>query len=384
MLALAGALLLVPIASSAPAAATPGGSPFLKMFGSSSGITPTTEIGSTVPANGDVNPYGLVEVNQTTGRLVSGDSLVSNFNNSKNEQGTGNSIVEISPSGSLRVFATINKNSLPGPCPGGIGLTTALALLPGGWVVVGSLPAAGGKPANMEAGCLLVLDALGNVAETFSGSTINGPWDMTSFVSGSTADLFVANVLNGTVAGAGVADPSTEPGNDVFEGSITRIVLTLSPSDPPALDSSGVIATGFAEHTDPSALVVGPTGVALGSGGTLYVNDTGENRIVAVPNALLRTSIDEPGKVVTSGGKLNSPLGMTIAPNGDLLTVNAGDSRIVETTPSGHQVASLDLGNPADPGTDLGGGSLFGVVVGLDQNSVVFVDDLNNFLDVLG
>jgi len=67
-----------------------------------------------------------------------------------------------------------------------------------------------------------------------------------------------------------------------------------------------VIATGFAEHTDPSALVVGPTGVALGSGGTLYVNDTAGNRIVAVPDALLRTSIDEHGNVLASGGKLNS------------------------------------------------------------------------------
>ncbi|MGB7052456.1 MAG: hypothetical protein WBG41_12865, partial [Acidimicrobiales bacterium] len=43
-----------------------------------------TTIASTVPANGDQNPYGIVVVPHTVGRLVAGDTLVSNFNNSAN------------------------------------------------------------------------------------------------------------------------------------------------------------------------------------------------------------------------------------------------------------------------------------------------------------
>src|ERR1700721_2546210 len=48
---------------------------------------------STVPANGDQNPYGVAFVPQNfqtgPGPLKHGDILVSNFNNSQNLQGTG-------------------------------------------------------------------------------------------------------------------------------------------------------------------------------------------------------------------------------------------------------------------------------------------------------
>ena len=35
------------------------------------------------------------------------------------------------------------------------------------------------------------------------------------------------------------------------------------------------------------------------------------------------------------GGNLNGELGLVIAPNGHILTVNRGDGKIVETTPGG-------------------------------------------------
>ena len=86
-----------------------------------------------------------------------------------------------------------------------------------------------------------------------------------------------------------------------------------------------MIATGFPERTDTEALVVGPTGVGLGEEGTLYVADTAGNRIAAVPNALFRsTPIGAAGITIAKGGFLNSPLGLTIAPNGDILSANAG------------------------------------------------------------
>jgi len=45
-------------------------------------------VASTVPSNGDVNPYGIVVVPVTTGSLTAGNLLISNFNNSSNFQGT--------------------------------------------------------------------------------------------------------------------------------------------------------------------------------------------------------------------------------------------------------------------------------------------------------
>jgi hypothetical protein len=44
----------------------------------------TSKVASTVPRNDDVNPYGVVVVRRSQGRLHQGDILVSNFNNSKN------------------------------------------------------------------------------------------------------------------------------------------------------------------------------------------------------------------------------------------------------------------------------------------------------------
>jgi hypothetical protein len=71
-------------------------------------------VASTVPGNGDVNPYGVAVVRRSTGSLVKGDVLVSNFNNSQNLQGTGTTIVQVSPGGQQTVFAQIDASSLPG------------------------------------------------------------------------------------------------------------------------------------------------------------------------------------------------------------------------------------------------------------------------------
>ena len=132
-------------------------------------------IASTVPANGDVNPYGIAVVPRTLGNLTRGNILVSNFNAKSNLQGTGTTIVQVTPSGQTTLFARIDASHLPGPCPGGVGLTTALVVLQRGWVIVGSLPTTDGMSDTAKAGCLLVLNSQGKVVETFAGSPINGP-----------------------------------------------------------------------------------------------------------------------------------------------------------------------------------------------------------------
>jgi hypothetical protein len=335
--------------------------PFIGQF---STISP---LGSTEPANGDVNPYGIVNVHRSTGALVGGDILISNFNNFENLQGTGTTIVQMSPSGALSVFAQIDPSKLPGACPGGVGLTTALAILPHGFVVVGSLPTADGSSATAQAGCLIVLDKNGKAVETISGPPINGPWDMTSVEDGTNATLFVTNVLNGTVASGETP---------IDEGTVVRVRLRIDKHRPPAVKTEDVIATGFAERTDPAALVVGPTGVALGREGTLYVGDTQNSRIAAIANATGRQSpLGGGGTTIATGGYLNSPLGLTLAPNGDILTANGGDGNIVETTPLGAEFQPLDTG--------AGEGGLFGLVVAPNRQGVYFVNDATNTLGLL-
>ena len=109
------------------------------------------------------------------------------------------------------------------------------------------------------------------------------------------------------------------------------------------------IGSGFTERTDPAALVIGPTGVGLNRRGTLYVADTLGNRVTAIPDAPFRHSSAGTGFVVTSGGALNTPLGLTVAPGGDILTVNGGDGRLVETTPAGIQIAHRFLDKLRQP-----------------------------------
>ncbi|WP_328335201.1 MULTISPECIES: hypothetical protein [unclassified Streptomyces] len=329
------------------------------------------EVSSTVPANGDVNPYGTAVVERDSGKLRRGNVLVSNFNNSQNQQGTGTTLVQISPRGTARLFARIDPARLPGRCPGGVGLTTALSILPGGWVVVGSLPTTDGTSATARAGCLLVLDSHGKVRETLAGGGINGPWDMTAASYGDRTDLFVTNVLNGTVAGGG---------NEVDRGTVLRITLKRHDNQPPQRVRTTRIGSGFAEKTDPAALVLGPTGVGLAENGSLYVADTVKNRITVIPRALTRGFSAGTGRVVSSGGRLNSPLGLAIAPNGHILTVNGGDGNIVETTPRGRQVAFRQLDNSGNPP---GAGALFGLAVSLNCDAVYFVNDATNFLNVL-
>jgi hypothetical protein len=337
----------------ATVAASAAAKPFIDRFSTIKTIS--SAVPKSGPAKGDVNPYGVAVVPRTAGKLVRGDVLVSNFNDAHNNQGTGSSIVEISPRGKVRVFAVIpHASGEPA-----VGLTTALVALRNGDVIVGNLPAAGGDLKHGGPGALIVLSSDGHVIARITASDINGPWDMTAVDGGDSAVLFVTNVLNGTVAAGG---------HDVMQGTVVRIGISLNGPGAPSVTSNQVIADGFTEHTDPNALVVGPTGVGLGRDGVLYVADSANNRIAAIPDALSRSSaLGGGGNTVASGKPLNDPLGLTMAPNGDVLSMNGGDGNIVETTPSGKTSSKTLMPN--------GGGDLFGLALVPGVRGLYYVND---------
>ncbi|MFY9890113.1 MAG: hypothetical protein WAK71_17490 [Streptosporangiaceae bacterium] len=364
--AAAGVITALGLATATAASAQPSGPvSYLSHF------SKLSTIASTVPHNGDVNPYGIAIIRHSTGRLRAGDVLISNFNDKANQQGTGKTLVEISPGGHRSLFASVRRSMLPGSCPGGVGLTTALEVLPGGWVVVGSTPSSNGMAATAKAGCLIVLNSMGMVAETISGYGINGPWDSTAVVRGHVADLFVTNVLNGTVAAGGKV---------VHRGTVVRLGLKLHRFAPPTLSSWTTIGSGFAQQTNAAAFILGPTGVGLGRHGTLYVADTQNSRITGIPNALTRSGTAGTGFLLTRGGQLNMPLGLAIAPDGHVLTVNGGNGKVVETTPGGVQIAWRYLDTSGSP---KGAGALFGLAVRPGLRGVYYVDDAVNTLRLL-
>jgi hypothetical protein len=355
-------LAAAPAASAAPA-------PYLSHFHT------LTTLHSTIPDNGDENPYGIFIIQHNSGDEHAGNVLISNFNDNLNEQGRGTTIVQINPNGIRSRFALINASALPGSCPGGVGLSTALEVLPGGWVVVGSVPSTNGQASTAQAGCLIVLNNEGQVKETITDG-INGPWDSVAVTDGSTTNLFVSNVLNGTAAANGKV---------VNNGYVQRLTLQLSDDAPPKVVKSITIANDYPQRTDPNAFVLGITGLGIDDHGTLHVAETLTSQIFNVPDALTRSGSTGTGSLLTQGNQLNMPLGLALAPNGDILTVNGGNGKIVETTPAGSQVFHLFLDStpPSPPPGPLGAGALFGLAVRPDLGGVYYVDDDANTLRLL-
>ena len=67
-----------------------------------------------------------------------------------------------------------------------------------------------------------------------------------------------------------------------------------------------------------------------------------------------------------------------MAPNGNILVVNSGDGNMVETTKGGMQVAVKNVDN-----TGMGAGTLFGLAIAPNGQSVYLVNDGSNKLDLL-
>jgi hypothetical protein len=330
-----------------------------------------TVLGSTTPPNGDENPYAIWPVTENIGSVKTGDVLIGNFNNSSNNQGTGTTIVDLHANGTQSVFAQLPQKE-PG-CTGGVGLTTAMVQLKTGWVIVGSLPSSDGKTATAQPGCLIVLSPAGKVAETVSEPYLAGPWDAAVQDNGNTASLFVTNTLVGF---------SSSTKGKVNQGDVVRLSLSQTTASAPRITAETVIAQGFPESPDAAAFIKGPTGLALGSDGTLYVADNLDNRIAAIPDAATRTSADATGSTLTSAGQLAGPLGLAIAPGGDVLAANATNGKIVEITPAGKQIGEYyaDDSIGQDPPGD---GDLFDVAITQDGKGVLFVNDGTNILQEL-
>jgi hypothetical protein len=336
---------------------------------------PTLSVSTEVPATtGDQNPYGVAFVPPEFpggGSLLPGDILVANFNDNGNTQGTGTTLVSISPKGQAAVFFKSSKAT---------GLSTALGVLRKGYVIVGNVPSADGsgvctegpqgQEENVGQGSLTILNRYGRVVKTLTSATfLDGPWDLTLSDQGDHALVFVSNALAGTV---------------------TRLNLRIhdggSDDDAIELEKETQIASGYLHRCDSAAFVVGPTGLALDpSGDTLYVASTGDNEIFAIRNASHQESDRGTGNVfINDATHLHGPLGLALAPNGDLLSAQ-GDavnfdsnhvSEIVEYSRQGQFVAEFSI--------DSSLGSAFGLAIVPLEDGFRFaaVDDGTNMLDV--
>ncbi len=336
---------------------------------------------STVTDNGDLNPYAVVVAPVSAGKIHKGDVLVTNFNNVSNLQGTGGTIVDYNPSTKkTTLFANLPQHLTQ--CPGGVGLGTAMTVLKSGWVIVGSTPSSDGTTRTKGDGCLLVLDPSGQLAATWAGPNIDDPWgNMVTVDQDRRATLFVS-MAGFDVPGPQQIDPRTGYPVTVNKAKVLRIELSIPAGKPPAIMSETVIASGFGQRADRDAFLIGPTGLALGRDNMLYVSDALGNRIAAIPQATTRTDSAGTGRTVTSGDLLERPLAMAMAPNGDLLVINAKKGQVVEVNPvTGRQLYAqwIDTDQAQSPP---GNGDLFGIVMKPDGSGFYYVeDDVNTLME---
>jgi DNA-binding beta-propeller fold protein YncE len=318
---------------------------------------------STVPSNGDVNPYGIAFVPAgfpSGGILRAGDVIVANFNNSGNLQGTGTTIVRVNANADPSLF--FEDASKPG-------FSTALGVLSRGFVLVGNVPSTDGSGVctqqNVGKGGVLVIDRHGKLVKVLESKRfLDGPWDLTVDDEGAHAQVFVSSVLSGTV---------------------TRLDLRVDEDDV-TVESATQIASGYVHRCDSGAFVVGPTGLALDRDHeVLYVAAAGDNAIFAIDDAT-DTRVDRGrGRVVVNDQThLHGPLGLVRALNGDLVSAQ-GDavnpdpnhpSEIVEFTARGRFVAEFSI--------DSAPGSAFGLALQESGDAFRFaaVDDGLNVLDI--
>jgi hypothetical protein len=181
--------------------------------------------------------------------------------------------------------------------------------------------------------------------------------------------------------------------SNALSGTVTRLDLRISgdgdEDDRVTVASATQIASGYAHRCDPAAFVVGPTGVVLDEKrDILYVASAGDNAVFAIGDASDTRRDGGRGRlVVDDAAHLHGPLGLALAPNGDLVSAQGdavnpnpdpnGQSEIVEFTPGGTFVAQLSVEPTA-------AGAAFGLAVEAQGNGFRFaaVDDAVNTLDL--
>jgi hypothetical protein len=336
---------------------------------------------STVTDNGDLNPYAIVVAPVSVGKIQKDDVLVDNFNNLSNLQGTGTTIVDFNPSTRKTTqFAKLPQDLAQ--CPGGVGLTTAMTMLKSGWVIVGSTPSKDGTTRTKGAGCLLVFDANGQLAATWTGANINGPWgNMATVDNGRSATLFVS-MAGFDMPGPEMRDPKTGYSITINKATILRIGLSIPDGKPPQIVSQTVVANGLSARADRDVFLIGPTGLALAADGTLYASDALGNQIIAIPDATTRKDSAGVGRTVTKDGLLKRPLALALTADGHLLACNAKNGQLVEVDlASGKQLYAqwIDTNQAQSPP---GNGDLFGIAMTPDGKGFYYVeDDVNTLME---
>jgi hypothetical protein len=299
-------------------------------------------VASLIAPNGDRDPFGIAVVPLTLGTLTAGNVLVAEFSDTNGTVGAGTTILQVNPkTGKTSAFFQ------GGPVAGPVGI----AINPvndGVWI--GDYGSAADGTATND----LLIANTGSLVATFTDTTTSGH---ASFLGvwgqGASSDSHGISFYYGN---AGNATTGTG-GGDVWR-------LTPHPTGPvngqPVNSTYTRIAAGQGQTPagGNAATAAGPQGFAFAANGTLYETNDADNALYAIPGAATATGPVHV-RTVYRGPALQSPENVVIDPaNGNLLVASANNNRLVEITPCGKVVASVNLARHQ------AAGALFGLAIG--------------------
>ena len=339
------------------------------------GIHRQATLTSTVPENGDQNPYAIVVAPVSAGAVQKDDVLVTNFNSSGNLQGLGARSSTITPrQESFRPSPRCRADLAQ--CPGGVGLTTAMTMLKTGWVIVGSAPSADGTTKTKGAGCLIVLDSTGKVV------SMSSPANDQHALGQHGDDRQRRN---------GDACSSATPASASVRLKASRRSSTRRPccasncrspsGKPPAVVSQTVIGSGFGAQADKDVLPDRPDRPRARRGRhALCLRRDRQPHRRDPRRSDTRPTVPAPARTVTKDGLLQRPLAMATAPNGHLLVTNGLNGQVVEVDPaSGQQIYARWI-DPNKAQKPPGSGDLFGIAMTPAGDGFYYVEDEVNTL----
>ena len=322
-------------------------------------------ISSVIAPNGDQNPYGIAIIPSTSGLLVKGNLLVADFNNKAGTAGAGTTILQVNP---MTGMSSVFYQDVTSTGPVGIAIFPAKDIV---WI--GDYGTATDGTSSND----LVIAPNGKLLANFNnsntmGTSFLGVWGQAVSINADGSPSFYWGNAGNATAGTGggsVWRLSPHPGGTP-NGQPVNSTYTEISGNQAATPAGGSVATA-----------AGPQGMAFDSKtGILYETNSASNTLYAIPTAATATGRVYP-RDVYQGSALVSPENVVINPlNGDLLVVNGGNNNLVEITPAGRIVATLNLAahQPA--------GALFGLTATTDAagNLVVYyVNDNENSLHAL-
>jgi len=164
----------------------------------------------------------------------------------------------------------------------------------------------------------------------------------------------------------------------------SKVTFTVVPAAADVQTLAGNGTKGFADGATNTAQFNTPTGVAVDSGGSLYVADEGNSRIrkvnfvPGVPGGTITT-------IAGSGaGQFEGPRGVAVDKNGNVYIADTGNNRIRKITPDGTVTTFAGSDSPGVGGGGLADGQSTGaqfrlpVGVAVDGGGNVYVADTGN------